>query len=154
LSTLHLTVNAETPLSSTQIRQALTDFSPRRAEFFSNVETGYLQSSILGATSAEVTEGSHVLGGIWERNRYDWSEPDVVRAETVDSNTWAVGSKWKYRFTDRPGGGTDIELETLRIPKNARGRLVVLLLRLMGRRHFARELQTTLKQIAARPAGT
>jgi hypothetical protein len=154
MSTLHVTVTADSPLSAGQIRDALTDFSPRRAELFPNVDESYVEARILGPTSAEVTEGSAVLGGIWERNRYDWSQPDMIRAQTVDSNTWAPGSTWIYRFRERPASGTVVELEVVRIPKNWRGRLVVLALRALGRRRFTGDLHTTLERIAGRSAGT
>lgn len=147
MSRLHLTVSADTLLPADRIRAALIDFSAHRAELFPNVDPEYVKVTALGPTAAEVTEGSHVLGGIWERNRYDWSEPDMVRAETVDSNTWAEGSTWLYRFREQPGEGTAVELEVTRIARNWRGRLVVLALRLAGRRRFAAELRTTLRRI-------
>ncbi len=91
---MELEVSQDTGASHDAIVKALTDFSARRAELFPNVDTDHLQVHSVGANEADVTEGSSVLGGIWERNHYDWSTPGVLKVETTDSNTWANGSSW------------------------------------------------------------
>ena len=57
-----------------QFIAALTDFGPGRSELFENSADDYLKVHDQGATEADVTEGS---GGIWERLRYDWSDPNT-----------------------------------------------------------------------------
>ena len=79
--------------------QAPTDFSSVRAGLWPNVDTEHLRVYEVGADWAGVTEGSLFAGGVWERNRYDWSQPGTVRVETVESNTWAPGSSWLYRWS-------------------------------------------------------
>jgi O-glycosyl hydrolase len=51
-----------------------------------------------GPTYADVTEGS---GGIWERLRYDWSDPNHIVLTTTDSNVWGGSSGYKrlWAFT-------------------------------------------------------
>ena len=63
----------------------LTDFGPGRAELFGNSADGDLEVHSVGATEADVTEGS---GGVWERLQYDWSDPKRVVLTTTDSNLW------------------------------------------------------------------
>jgi hypothetical protein len=52
-----------TTLTAQQYIAGLTDFGPGRSKLFANSADGYLKVHHLGATDADVTEGS---GGIWE----------------------------------------------------------------------------------------
>src|ERR671926_688929 len=79
----------------------LTDFGPGRAELFGNSADSYLKVHSIGATDADVTEGS---GGVWEREHYDWSDPNRVVLTTTDSNVWGGDSGHAYTFTRRPDG--------------------------------------------------
>jgi hypothetical protein len=63
----------------------LTDFGPGRAELFGNSADDDLEVHSMGATDADVTEGS---GGVWERLHYDGSDPDRVVLTTTDSNVF------------------------------------------------------------------
>ena len=128
---------------------ALTDFGPGRAEVFGNSAAGRLQVHDRGDTWADVTEGSRA-GGIWQRLRYDWSVPGEVRLDVTDSNAFGPGSRWAYRLTPTTDGGTDIDLEILRVPCSARGRVLDLLLRLDGGRFFARDLRRSLRTLESR----
>ena len=60
-----------------------------------------------GPTFADVTEGS---GGIWERLRYDWSDPNRVVLTTTDSNVFGGDSGHVYTFKRNDDGTTDIRL--------------------------------------------
>ena len=72
--------------------QYVTDFGPGRSKVFGNSADDYLKVHSKGTREADVTEGS---GGIWERLRYDWSDPNRVVLTTTDSNTWGYET-WKY----------------------------------------------------------
>ncbi len=130
---------------------ALTDFSPRRPELWPNLSPKLYQVHSVGQTEAEVTEGSAVLGGVWERARYDWSEPGVVLIEVEDSNAFAAGSWWRYQV-EPVGSGSRVRFQFDRRPKNLKGRIVALLLGLGGKRIFTRSLEETLRRLGA-PAG-
>jgi hypothetical protein len=129
--------------------RALTDFGPGRAEVFGNSESGHLQVHDRGETWADVTEGSKAGGGIWQRMRYDWSEPGVVRLDVTDSNAFGPGSRWTYRVTPA-AGGTDIDLAIVRVPCTTKGRVVDALLRLGGGVFFSRDLRRTVKKLESR----
>ena len=58
---------------------ALTDFGPRRPELWPGLDAKFYELHELGDTWADVTEGTDIFGGVWARERYDWSEPGVVR---------------------------------------------------------------------------
>jgi Polyketide cyclase / dehydrase and lipid transport len=129
--------------------EALTDFGPRRSEVFGNSEGGYLEVHDRGDTWADVTEGSAVAGGVWQRYRYDWSEPGVVRLEVLDSNAFGKGSSWEYRVTPADGG-SDIALTIRRTPTTLKGRVLDLALRLTGNRFVRKDLEKTVARLEGR----
>jgi hypothetical protein len=132
---------------------ALTDFSPRRPELWPNLSSKLYQVHSVGQTEAEVTEGTAVLGGVWERTRYDWSEPGVVLIEVEDSNAFAPGSWWRYQV-EPVGSGSRVRFQFDRRPKNLKGRIVRALLALGGKRMFTRSLEETLRRLGAPAAVT
>jgi hypothetical protein len=76
-----------------QLLAALIDFGPGRSQLFGNSADDYLKVHHLGASDADVTEGS---GGIWERLHYDWSNRRRVVMTTTDSNLWGGSSGHVY----------------------------------------------------------
>ncbi|HTS82238.1 MAG TPA: SRPBCC family protein [Myxococcaceae bacterium] len=132
---------------------ALTDFGPRRPELWPNLSAKFYQVHSVGQTEADVTEGTDVLGGVWERTHYDWSEPGVVLIEVEDSNTFAPGSWWRYQV-EAVGSGSKVRFQFDRRPKNLKGRIVSFLLALGGRRTFTRSLEETLRRLGAPAAVT
>lgn len=129
---------------------ALTDFGPGRSQVFGNSEAGHLRVHDRGETWADVTEGSRAGGGIWQRMRYDWSTPGEVRLDVTDSNAFGPGSRWTYRLAPTADGGTDVDLEIVRVPSTAKGRLVDAVLRLGGGLFFRRDLRRTLRALEGR----
>ena len=67
--------SADGAISPERFIAALTDFSDRRPELWPNLDTRFFKLHERGETWAEVTEGTDVLGGVWARERYDWSDP-------------------------------------------------------------------------------
>ncbi len=143
----HVVTELDSRASPEAILHALTDFSPKRFELFSNVDRRYFESGEKGDTWAEVTEGSPVFGGVWERSRYDWSEPGTVRIEVKDSNAFASGSYWKYEITPRPDGGSHVHMEFDRRPKNLRGKVLSVILTLFGKQMYEKQFGETLKKL-------
>ena len=102
-------VTVKSSLPPEEVLQAARDFSDRRADIWPMVQAKYLQVHETGETFAEVTEGTFVLGRFWERNRYDWSEPGVVKATVMESNIFKPGSTFALRASQR-NGGSSVEL--------------------------------------------
>jgi hypothetical protein len=95
----------DTALSPQQIRAAATDFSERRPRIWSGIDPKRFTVHALGDSTAEVTEGSREFGGIWARERYDWSDPHLVVAwvlETPEQPVGAAGPSWARGR--QPGG--------------------------------------------------
>lgn len=126
--------------------QALTDFGHDRAVIWGNSRPEYLTVHDLGPSWADVTEGSPAGGGIWQRYRYDWSTPGLVRLEVLDSNAFGPGSVWEYRLTGDPTG-TRVDLHITRVPNTLRGRILDVLLTVGGKLFFARDLRRTIARL-------
>lgn len=131
-----------------RVLAAATDFSPRRPEIWSAIDPKAYQVHSVGATSADVTEGSAILGGIWARERYDWSTPGVVRAEVQDSNVFRPGSSWELRVSPGRDGGTTVEWLSRRYPRGPKGHLLGVMMRLGARRALEKGLRQTLATLA------
>jgi hypothetical protein len=148
MSTIHL--NQTTTATPEQLVAGLTDFGPGRSELFPRSADQYLKVHDQSPGRADVTEGS---GGIWERLRYDWSDPNRVVMTTTDSNLWGGDSGHSYTFTRKPDGTTDLDVVVVREGKNIRGRALALALAIIGKRAFEKDLEKTIKAIEARNGG-
>ena len=88
MPTIHFEVQSS--LAPEALLAALTDFGPNRSQVWPNVDSAHFKVHGQGPGWAEVTEGSSVAGGVWERERYSWdTAARTVAIETLDSNTWA-----------------------------------------------------------------
>ena len=143
--TIHL--QQRTTATPEQFVAGLTDFGPGRRKLFPNSADGYLKVHSQGPGQADVTEGSN---GIWERLRYDWSDPRRVTMTTTDSNLWGGRSGHTYTLTPRPDGTTDVDVAVVREGKNLQGRLLALLLPAVAKPVLGKALATTVKAIEAR----
>ncbi len=130
--------------------QALTDFGPDRARLWGNSSPGHLVVHDRGPSWADVTEGT-AAGGIWQRYRYDWSVPGVVRLTVSDSNAFGRGSFWEYRLSPVGLERTQIDLTISRAPTTIKGKLFDPLLSLIGHWYFRRDLRRTVSRIEAEP---
>jgi hypothetical protein len=103
-----------------------------------------------GDTWTDVTEGNPwPIGLVWERLRYDWSEPDVVRGTVIDSNLFKPGSTWEIRATPDIGRGSRGEIVGVRHLKG-RGRLLWPFFPLgLARRDVAAYLRQFLDKVEA-----
>ena len=137
----------QSQLAPDAVLSALTDFGPSRSEVWPNVDSAHFKVHGQGPGWAEITEGSSVAGGVWERERYSWdAAAHTVAVETLDSNVWGPGSCWNYRLTPGSGGGTTIEVAVVRNGKGWKGRLISLALSLGG----PGMLRSQMKQALAR----
>jgi hypothetical protein len=128
---------------------SLIDFGPGRQEVFGNSADAYLKVHDMGADHADVTEGS---GGVWERLRYDWSDPRRVVMTTVDSNIWGGRSGHTYTLTPLTDGTTLLDVVVVREGKNFKGRVTGLLLGGLGKAVLGKALKNTIKAVEARDA--
>jgi len=145
MSTFHF--KKTTTATPQQFIAGLTDFGPGRAKLFGNSTDDYLKVHEKGKNYADVTEGSN---GIWERLRYDWSDPTHVVLTTTDSNLWGGRSGHTYTLTRKPDGKTDLDVVIVRDGKNFKGRALAAFLGIAGKGHFEKLFANTLTAIEAR----
>jgi hypothetical protein len=143
----HVTADKDTTVPAQAVIGALTDFSEKRIELWPNIDRKYYKVHEVRRASADVTEGSR---GVWERTRYDWSEPGTVRIEVQDSNAFRPGSWWRYTIQPRPEGGSHVHLEFQRRPRNVKGLLLSVVLSVFGRKIFGSFLEETLRRLERR----
>jgi len=144
------TFRANTTATPEQYVAGLTDFGPGRAELFGNSADSDLEVHSVGATEADVTEGS---GGIWERLHYDWSDPNRVVLTTTDSNAWGGSSGHTYSFVRNADGTTDIAYDVVREGKNVKGKFLAFLFGHGGRSKLEKAFKGSVKAIEARNYG-
>ena len=145
MATIHFTETiGATP---EQFIAALTDFGPGRSKVFPNSADDQLKVHHVGATDADVTEGS---GGVWERLHYDWSDPHRVVMTSTDSNVWGGESGHTYTFTRVPNGTTTLDAVIVRDGKDIDGRVLELVLGTVGKGHLESALKQTIKAVEAR----
>ena len=116
----------ESSASPEQVLEAARDFSPRRAELWRDVYVEHMTIHDRGETWAVVTEGNpwpRPFGLVWERLRYDWSEPGAVKGTVIESNLFKPGSTWEIRASPRDGDGSRVEILAVRHLRG-RGRLL------------------------------
>lgn len=149
MATIHFTET--TTATPEQFVASLTDFGPGRRELFANSSDQYMKVHEKGPTSADVTEGSN---GIWERLKYDWSDPHRVVMTTIDSNIWGGHSGHTYTFTPQPDGTTQLTVDVVREGKNFKGRALGLLVGSVGKGVLRKALKNTIKAVEARNNGS
>jgi hypothetical protein len=144
----HVHVRASGAVSPERFVAALTDFGPGREEIWGNTDLRDLVVHERGDTWADVTEGS--AAGVWQRLRYDWSIPEVVTLEVLDSNAFGPGSRWTYRVESDGAGGCHVDLRIVRVPTTTRGKVLDVLLGMGGGAYFAHDLRRSVRRMDTR----
>lgn len=134
-----LTFTVDSPRPAEDVLGALVEFTERRPELWPAIDPAVYQVHTVGDGTAEVTEGSDVMGGIWAHEHYDWSG-DTVRATIVESNLWHPGGTWQATVTPSDAGGSRVEVVRDRRARTLKGRVLETLLKVVGRRLLASDL--------------
>ena len=149
---LTIRVTAKTSSPPERVLDAGRDFSKRRADVWPNVKVKHLQIHELGKTFADVTEGTWVVGLFWERDRYDWSQPGLVKATVIDSSVFESGSTWELRATPRDGG-SDVEIVLHRgFRRGPKGRIASMVHHTAGKWIWGWFLRRALAAVERQPA--
>jgi hypothetical protein len=130
----------ESLLPPDAVLEALTDFSKRRPELWPAIDPKIYQVHEVSASSALVTEGTDVMGGIWATELYEWDGSGTVRATIQESNFWHPGGTWELTAAPRSGGGSLLRVTRVRRAKNAKARLFEVMMRVVGGKVLAKEL--------------
>ena len=107
-------VSEHSELAPEVVLAAARDFSDRRAQMWPDVHVEYFQVHDVGENHSEVTEGNPwPIGYVWERLRYDWSDPNALRGTVIESNLFKPGSTWELWATP-DAGGSRVEIRAVR----------------------------------------
>jgi hypothetical protein len=121
-----LEIPIETDLPPEEVRRRLIDFSADRPKIWPGITPELYKVYEVGDTYAEVQEGTKIpLGSFWARERYDWSDPNVVSWTVVDSGFCNAGDHLSATLRPRDGGGTHIDLHWERTPKTLKARMMI-----------------------------
>jgi len=145
MATIHF--QQTTTSTPEQFIAGLTDFGPGRAELFGNSADDYLKVHDQSPGHADVTEGSR---GVWERLKYDWTDPNHVVLTTTDSNVWGGKSGHTYTLKRNADGTTDIDVVIEREGKNTKGRLLGFLAGTIAKGGLEKAFGKSLRAIEAR----
>ena len=145
MATIHFKLT--TTATPEQFIAGLTDFGPGREKIFGNTTDAYLKVHEKDSNSADVTEGT---SSIWERLKYDWSNPKHIVLTTTDSNLWGGSSGHTYTLTPQPNGTTDVDVVIVREGKNFKGRMFGLFVGIVGKGVLEKAFAQSLKAIEAR----
>jgi hypothetical protein len=139
----------QTKMAPGAVIAALTDFGPERSKVWPNIDDEHFKLHNQGSGWAEVTEGSSVAGGVWEREKYIWDvAAGTVTVETLDSNTWGPGSGWDYKLSPSAESGTRVDVTVERHGKGPKGRLIELGLVAVGTRMLRSQMERALARSA------
>jgi len=130
----------ESPLKPEAVIEALIDFSERRPKLWPAIDPKVYRTHEVSDSSALVTEGTDLMGGMWATELYEWSGSGTVRATIQESNFWHPGGIWELSATERGGGGSILTVTRDRHPKNTKARVLELMMRVVGARVLAKEL--------------
>jgi len=122
----------ETPVAPDRILAAMTDFSERRLALWPALAPSLYEVHSVGRATADVTEGSTKPFKVWARERYDWSQPGVVRWEVVESNFSHPGHGHRLRV-EPSGTGSFVRLDYDRDVFGVKGFLGGVAMRLAGK---------------------
>ena len=138
--------SATTDLPPSTVIKALTDFSSKRAELWPDLDATAFEVLELAADHALVREGT-VRYGIWVVERYEWKTQGVIRAICQESNVVLPGGLWQTTVSDRPGGGSRVDVIMDRRSRGFRGRGLHALLQVAGPVILGRSLRRMLKRL-------
>ncbi len=137
-----------TKLSPTGVVAALTDFSDRRPDVWPYLDRSQYRVLEVGETHALVREGTGKPFPVWAVERYDWSEPNVVRWTVQESDTFQAGLGLVVRVSPAPGGGSTVHLTWERVGLTPGGKIVVALIALMRGKPLAKTFQRVFDKLA------
>jgi len=125
----------------------LTDLSPDRPKRWPQLSERWYQVYELGDTTADVREGQD-KPTLWARELYDWSTPGSVTWTVKESSDLAPGSFVTVTASDSGDGGSDVRGIWERTATTFKGRVVMLMMSVIGRRVLIGYLRKVCDELA------
>jgi hypothetical protein len=144
-------VDVTTDAPPERVRAAFLDFSERRTDIWPMLSKKYFKVHSLGDATAEVTEGSDKPGGVWARERYDWSEPGIVRWTVLESNFSRPDHTMEVRI-DPSGAGSRVRLFYDRATYGVKGNIAAVVMSIIGKKMMTGYYSDVLRRLASQQA--
>jgi hypothetical protein len=122
----HLEFELSADVPPERLIAALTDMTDRRPDLWPGLNRAEYRVIETGASSATIREGSG--GPVWAIERYEWSEPGVVRWTVLESGFSRPGDFVEARISGRPDGGSRVRITWQRRGATLAGRLAVIVI--------------------------
>ena len=132
-----------------EVVELLTDFSSDRPKRWPALSPKWYEVYELGTSTADVREGQD-KPPLWAREQYDWSTPGTVTWTVTDSGDLAPGSFVTLTATASSDGGSDVHGTWERGAKTAKARLILVVMRVVGRRVLSNYFRKVYDDLAAR----
>jgi hypothetical protein len=140
-------VDVDTDVSPKKILAAFTDFSEKRSEIWKALSKKVYKVHSVGKTSADITEGSDMPGGVvWARETYDWSKKGVVRWTVRESNFCKSGHTMEVIVTPKDSG-SHVTLLYDRETYGVKGAIAGVMMQLVGKQMLTKYYQDTFKTL-------
>jgi hypothetical protein len=129
-----------------KVIEAMIDFSERRPEIWPNLTARLYRVHELGPGTADVTEGTAVVGlEVWERVSYEWTD-STVRSVITDGTIYEPGGTFELRVEPHRDG-SQISVVFDRRPKTTLGRCIGAMMQVSG----GAPIKRSLRQVYGRP---
>jgi len=148
------TFDVDSSVSAERMIAALTDFTDNRLKLWPTIDKRYYQVHSVSESSADVTEGSAVFGGLHGREHYDWSTPGLVRATVSNSNIAVDDGVWEFRVVPGPNRGSHVTVNFDRKMYGVKGSCIAIMLGLMAKQAFRSNFMKTVKILEQEAATT
>jgi hypothetical protein len=132
-----------------EVVELLTDFSSDRPKRWPALSPRWYEVYDVGTSTADVREGQD-KPLMWAREEYDWSTPGTVTWTVSESSDLAPGSFVSLTATASPNGGSDVHGTWERGAKTAKAPLILVVMRLAGRRVLANYFRKVYDDLAVR----
>lgn len=130
---LRIEFDFHTRATPADVVELLTDFSPERPKRWPALSDRWYEVYDVGASTADVREGQD-KPTLWAREKYDWSTPGAVTWTVTESSDLAPGSFVTLAAADSLDGGSNVHGTWERGATTLKGRTVLVLMRVAGRK--------------------
>jgi hypothetical protein len=120
-----LSFDFDTPTTPEQIREAMLDFTERRPRLWDGLSSNYYEVYSVGETTADIREGTGFPAFVWAKEHYDWSQPDTISWNVVESNFCTSASGVSMRISPGASSGSHVTVTWQREPSNFKGKMMI-----------------------------
>jgi hypothetical protein len=130
-----------------EVVELLTDFTPERPKRWPALSERWYEVYDVGTTTADVREGQD-KPTLWARERYDWTAPGSVTWTVAESSDLEPGSFVTLATAASADGGTDVHGTWERSSRTVKGRVILVLMAVVGRKVLSGYFRKVFDELA------